>query len=116
VARTRQRRRKKHRGTQAGTVRRAGRTGSTTSRSTSGPTARRQSRLDRPPSWRAAINRAALSASVFFAVLILLLKQPTGTSLGLAAFMLVFYIPLGYATDGFLFRLRQKRKQRQAAD
>ena len=112
----RQRKRRKHRGTQAGTVRRPGRTGSTSSRSASrsGSVNRRKSRLDRPPTWRAAINRAALSASVFLAVLILLLKQPTGTSAGLAAFMLMVYIPLGYATDSFLYHLRQRRKQRQA--
>jgi len=110
-----QRRRRKHRGTQAGTVRRPGRTRSPSrSAPRSGPGGRRQSRLDRPPTWRAAINRAALSASVFLAVLILLLKQPTGTAAGLAAFMLIVYIPLGYMTDAFLYRLRQRRKQRRA--
>ena len=118
MTRAKQRKRRKHRGTQAGTVRHPGRTRSapTRSASQSGGVARRRSRLDQPPTWRAAVNRAALSASVFLAVLVLLLKQPTGTSAGLAAFMLIVYIPLGYLTDSFLYRMRQRRKQRRAAE
>ena len=111
----RQRRRKKHRGTQAGTVRRRGRTSRPVSRSEARQTAeqRRAARLDRPPNWRSSINRAALAAGVFLAVLILLLRAPPGSAVGLAAFMFIVYIPMGYTLDGFMYRLRQRRKQRE---
>jgi hypothetical protein len=110
----RQRRRKKHRGTQAGTVRRRGRTSRPTSRTETRGDARqrRQDRLNRPPSWRGAVNRAALAAGVFFIVLVLLLKQSLAPSLSIALFMLLVYIPLGYGMDSFLYRLRQRRKER----
>jgi hypothetical protein len=113
---SRQRRRKKHRGTQAGTVRqRSRRSGSrTTGQLTSAE--RRRQRLERPPSWRAATNRAAISAAVFGAVLVLVLGQSAGNSVALALFMLVVYIPMGYAIDSFIYRARQRRKQRKQAE
>jgi hypothetical protein len=111
----RQRRRKKHRGTQAGTVRHRGRTSRPVTRAEARQTAaqRRASRIDRPPSWRSAINRAAVAASVFLAVLLLLFRQDAGPSVRFAAFMFVVYIPLGYAMDSFMYRLRERRKQRE---
>lgn len=114
---SRQRRRKKHRGTQAGTVRQRSRRSST---SRSGPELtpdeRRRQRLERPPSWRAAANRAAVSAAVFFAVLVLVLRQSTANAIALAGFMLLVYVPMGYAIDSFIYRLRQRRKQRKQAE
>ena len=107
-----QRRRRKHKGTQAGTVKRRGRT-SPRQATRESAQQRRVSRLDRPPTWRGAINRAVLAAGVFGAVLLLVLRQPVGSSIGLAAFMLLFYIPMGYAMDGFLYRVRQRRKLRE---
>jgi hypothetical protein len=104
-------RRRKHRGTQAGTVQRRGRT------SRASAPARREPRkapLDRPPSWRSAINRALIAGGVFFAVLALLFHRSLGESLSLAAFMLVLYVPMGYSMDSFRYRLMQRRKARQA--
>jgi hypothetical protein len=75
---------------------------------------RRMERMNRPPSWRAAANRAALAAAVFLAVLVLLLDQSIGGALAIAAFMFVVYIPMGYFMDSFIYRLRQRRKERQA--
>jgi hypothetical protein len=110
-----QRRRKKHRGTQAGTVRARSRT---PSRAGARGTAeqRRQERLNRPPSWRSATNRAGLAAAVFLAVLALVLKQPLATSVFLAGFMFLVYIPMGYAMDSFIYRMRQRRRQRESTD
>ena len=48
----------------------------------------------RPPTWRSAINRAAISTVLFVVLVILLFKQPIGASLGLGAFVFLFYIPL----------------------
>lgn len=69
--------------------------------------------MNRPPSWRAATNRAGLAAAVFLAVLILLLKQDPGPAVGLAAFMFLIYIPMGYSMDSVIFRMRQRRKQQR---
>ena len=110
----RQRRRRKHRGTQAGTVRRKGRTSRPSSASEARGQARssRANRLDRPPTWRGALNRAVLAAGVFLAVLVLILKQSFASSVALAGFMFLVYIPLGYSMDSFIYRMRQRRKQR----
>jgi hypothetical protein len=113
---SRQRRRKKHRGTQAGTVRQRSRKSGSRSTGQLTATERRRERLERPPSWRAATNRAALSAAVFFALLVFLLGQPAGSALAIALFMVVVYIPMGYAIDSFIYRARQRRKQRKQAE
>ena len=118
MAAARQKRRKKHRGTQAGTVRRKGRTSRPSSRSEARDQARgtRANRLDRPPTWRGALNRAVLAAGVFLAVLVLILQQSFGSSVALAGFMFLVYIPLGYSMDSFIYRLRQRRKQQPDGD
>jgi Flp pilus assembly protein TadB len=110
-----QRRRRKHRGTQAGTVRRRGRTSRPGSRMEARQTAqqRRDERMNRPPSWRGAINRAGIAAAVFLAVLVLVLHQPAAAAVGLAAFMFFVYIPMGHAMDSFVYRLRQRRRERE---
>jgi hypothetical protein len=115
MAGPRQRRRKKHRGTQAGTVRRRGRTSRPASRAEARDVARqrREERLNQPPSWRGAVNRAALAAAVFFAVLVLLLGQDLTPSISIAVFMFLVYIPLGHGMDTVLYRVRQRRKQRE---
>jgi hypothetical protein len=112
----RQRRRKKHRGTQAGTVRRRGRTSRPTSRAEARDTARqrRGERMSREPTWRGSMNRAALAAAVFFALLVLILKQSFVPALSIALFMFIVYIPLGYSLDSFLYRMRQRRKERES--
>jgi hypothetical protein len=57
-----------------------------------------------------------VSAAVFFAVLVLLLRQSTGAAISLSLFMLIIYIPMGYAIDSFIYRVRQRRKQRNQAE
>ena len=74
---------------------------------------RRLERMNRPPTWRAALNRAGIAAAVFLAVLILVLKQPAGDAVALAGVMLLVYIPMGYSIDTFIYRLRQRRKTRE---
>jgi drug/metabolite transporter (DMT)-like permease len=114
MAQQTKRRRTKHRGNAAGMVEQRGRTGRkpTASESKKKPTAsqRRANRFDQPPSWRSAFNRA-LVAIVFFAfLLILIFKQPAAQAAMLSAFMLLIYIPMGYYTDMFLYKRRQRQK------
>jgi hypothetical protein len=115
MAQTKRKRRSKHRGTAAGTVEARGRTGrkptSSERKPASGkPADRRAARLDQPPTWRSAINRAAIAAVILAALSILAFKQKPAAALGFAAFALILYIPMGYYMDQFMYRRRQRTK------
>ena len=74
-------RKRKHRGTAAGTIEARGRTGrppKPSARSRRPPRQRRQERMDRPPTWRGAVNRAAIAAVVFFVIAMLVLEPAAG--------------------------------------
>jgi hypothetical protein len=115
VAQSKPKRRRKHRGTQAGTIERAGRTGSARTRQDAKQIARqrRSERLDQPPTWRSAVNRAAIAAAVFGLLVVVLFGRNIAAGAALAAFMFLLYIPLGYLTDSAIHRFRQRRKQRR---
>jgi hypothetical protein len=107
----RQRRRRKHRGTQAGTVRRA--RGRPRSRSEGRASAqqRREDRLNRPPTWRGAIGRGAIAAGSLFLLLVVLLDAPVGGAIGLSLIAAVLYTPSFHAIDTFMYRRRQRKRQ-----
>ena len=107
-------RKRKHRGTAAGTVEARGRTGRPPTSSEIKKTAaqRRQERLERPPTWRGAANRAAIAALVFFVIAMLALSQPPSGAAALALFAFLIYIPSGYYIDKFIYDRRQRQKQR----
>jgi hypothetical protein len=116
VAQTKRKRRRKHRGTPAGTIERAGRTGRPRTREEAKDIARkrRAERLDRPPRWRSAINRAAVAAAVFgVLVIVAFRREPLGAAV-LAGVMFLVYVPLGYGTDLLIYRMRQRRKAANA--
>ena len=112
MAQTKRKRTRKHRGTPAGTIERSGRTGRPRTREEAKQIARqrRTDRLDRPPTWKSAINRAAVAAAVFGVLVVLLFGRDIAQGAALAAFMFFLYIPLGYGTDTLLYRFRQRRK------
>lgn len=118
MAQTKKRRRRKHRGTQAGTIDRAGRThaarGRPQSRADAKQTAqeRREARLNTPPTWRSSLNRAAIAAAVFGLLVIFAFGQKPIAGVTLAAFMLLLYVPMSYYTDRLLYNRRQRQKQR----
>ena len=115
MGQTKKKRRKKHRGTQAGTVERSHhRAGSSRSGGSGASTRelakqRRQERLDRPPTWKGAMIRAAIAAVVFAVLVVVLFKEELATALLLASFTFVMYIPMSYLTDRLLFNRRQKQ-------
>jgi hypothetical protein len=113
MAQTRRKRTRKHRGTPAGTIERSGRTGRPQTRQDAKQIARqrRTERLDKPPTWRGAMQRAAIAAAVFGVLVVIIFKRDVAQGVILAAFMFLLYIPLGFATDTFVYRLRQRRKQ-----
>jgi hypothetical protein len=112
MAQTRRKRTRKHRGTPAGTIERAGRTGRPQTREDAKQIARqrRQERLDKPPTWRGAVNRAAIAAAVFGLLVIAAFGRSVAQGVVLAGFMFALYIPLGYVTDSAIFRYRQRKR------
>lgn len=119
MAQTNRKRRRKHRGTQAGTVEARGRTsrpqpGSTRRSGTAGGRAARPNRYDKPPTWRGSATRALIPAAIFGVVVgITDKKASTGPIAGLIAAIVVLfaYIPMTYTVDGYLYRRRQRQKQ-----
>jgi hypothetical protein len=113
MAQTKRKRTRKHRGTPAGTIDRAGRTGrpgGTQKDAKQISRQRREERMSTPPTWRGAINRAAIAAAVFGVLVVVLFKHDVAQGAALAAIMLLIYIPLGYTTDLALYRFRQRRR------
>ena len=112
MAQTKRKRTRKHRGTPAGTIERAGRTGRPQTRQEAQQIARqrREERLTKPPTWKSSINRAAIAAAVFGVLVIVAFKRDIAAGVALAGFMFLLYIPLGYVTDVALYRWRMKRK------
>ena len=112
MAQTKRKRTRKHRGTPAGTIERAGRTGRPQTREDAKQNARqrRQERFDTPPTWKSAVNRAAIAAAVFGVLVVLAFSRSIAQGVILAGFMFLLYIPLGYMTDTAIFRFRQRRK------
>ena len=107
-------RKRKHRGTAAGTIEARGRTGRAPTASEVRKTSaqRRQERMDMPPTWRGAINRAGIAALIFAVVAALLLGQPVAAAIALALFAFLLYVPSGYFMDKWLYERRQRQKQR----
>ncbi|HWC25873.1 MAG TPA: hypothetical protein VG474_04750 [Solirubrobacteraceae bacterium] len=116
MAQTKKKRRSKHRGNAAGMIEARGRTGrppSAEERKASDrelAAQRRRERMMRKPSWRSATNRAAIAAVVFGLLLVFAFGTPVGQAISLTAFVFLFYIPLGYYTDQFIYRRRVKQE------
>src|SRR5438094_4110930 len=102
VAQTKRRRRTKHRGNAAGVVEARGRTGRKPTAAEHKPArGARPHRLDKPPTWRGAFNRAIVAVLIFAAVLAIIpsFRSQLSALALLIPFMLVIYVPLGYYTD-----------------
>jgi len=118
MGQTKKKRRTKHRGNAAGVVEVRGRTGrkpTPAERKASDKETARRDRLFREPTWKAATNRAALAAVVFGVLLVLAFSQPVGSAVALTAFVFLFYIPLGYYTDSFLYKRRMRSEEKRAS-
>jgi hypothetical protein len=70
---------------------------------------RRQERMNRPPTWKGAFQRAGVAAALFAVLITVFFKEKVGTSIALAGFMLLVYVPLSYITDRALFNWRKKK-------
>ena len=122
MAQTRRKRKRRHRGTQAGTIERAGRTSKpppSSAKRTKGSTKvegralaqqRREERANREPTWRGAFNRAGFAA-IILVIFISVVQKNIAQGVVMGVFALVIYVPLSYYTDMALYRRRQRRKQ-----
>src|SRR5919199_5596718 len=107
-------RKRKHRGTQAGTVEARGRTGRRPQTQVEGrkiARERRADRFDRPPTWRGALNRAAISAAIFAVAVVVIFGQKVQQAVVLGALLVLLYLPMSYYTDRFLYNRRQRKKR-----
>jgi hypothetical protein len=117
MAQTRKKRRTKHRGNAAGMVEVRGRTGrkpSDDEKRGSDPknaADRRRNRMETPPTWRSAFNRAAIATVVFGILVVVLFKQSPAQGILLATIMLLLYVPLTYYTDLYIHRRFLKKQQ-----
>ena len=117
MAQTKRRRRTKHRGNAAGVVESRGRTGrKPTAAEKSGKPEdlarekqKRIDRRDRPPSWSTAFWRGLAAATVLVLIAGLLLHAKPGTEVAYFAFAIVFYTPISYYSDMWMFKRRMRR-------
>jgi hypothetical protein len=109
-----QRRRRKHRGTQAGTVRSGGRSRPRSRADARGSAEqRRQQKLNQPPTWRGALTRGGLAAGMLFLLLVVILKAPVADGVGLALIAGLIYTPSFHVIDSFMYRRRQARRAKR---
>jgi hypothetical protein len=117
-------RKTKHRGNAAGMVESRGRTGRPPTAAERNGTAAREkakereqklNRLDRPPTWRGAIVRAMLAAILMLLIGIVLLHN-SNEAIALFPIVLLFYIPISYYTDVWMYKRRQRQKANAKAE
>jgi len=76
---------------------------------------RRQERLNRPPTWRSAIQKGGIAALALFGLVAIVFKASVGAAIPLAALSAAIYIPAFYMTDSLLYRARMRRRERERA-
>jgi hypothetical protein len=113
MAQTKRKRRTKHKGNAAGMVEVRGRTGRRPEPVKKTGRAARMERMNRPPTWRSAANRAGFATLLFVVAVIVIFKQPIASALAIGSLMLVLYIPLGFFTDRFIYNRRQARRAQE---
>ncbi|MGA9859040.1 MAG: hypothetical protein WBQ18_14340 [Solirubrobacteraceae bacterium] len=115
MAQTKRKRRTKHRGNAAGTVEVRGRTGRPLSPDERKKQSREQARLARlnkPPTWRSAVNKAMLAAGFMFVFLLITNHFRILPAVIVALLSMALYVPSGYYLDSYMYR-RRMRKQAQ---
>jgi Flp pilus assembly protein TadB len=115
MAQTKRKRRTKHRGNAAGTIETRGRTGRPVSADDKKKQARmsaRDRRLNTPPTWKSALNRAALAAVIIFIFVVITSKSGNRILSGalFALIAMAIYVPAGYYLEMALWRRRQAKR------
>ncbi len=60
-------------------------------------------------------TRAAIAALLLGVLVVAFFGRPLASGVFLAVFMFLIYVPLGYAVDVAIYRLRQRRRRAAAA-
>jgi hypothetical protein len=118
MAQTKRKRSSKHRGNAAGQIEARGRPGHKPIPTDKGAKAGKGSakaaaaaeRRDKPPTWTGAINRALIAAVAVAAISVVAFHYAIARMIELMPVVLAAYVPLGYYTDLFLYRRRQRQK------
>jgi hypothetical protein len=113
MAQTKRKRRTKHRGNAAGTIEVRGRTGrppSPEERKKQQRSDARAKRLEQPPTWRSAINRAALASAFMFVFLLLTDHGQVLPAVIFGVFAFALYVPSGFYLENYLWRRRMRKK------
>jgi hypothetical protein len=111
---TKRKRRTKHRGNAAGVVEARGRTGrkpNAEEQKKAAAKGGRQERQLRAPSWNNAIMRAGFAALLLLVLMQVIGLGPDvtlGSKIALCAFAFLIYVPLGYATDKWVYNRRMR--------
>jgi hypothetical protein len=121
MAQTRRKRQTKHRGNAAGMVESRGRTGrKPTAAEKSGNAAeaarakeKRVARADQPPTWRGAFYRGLLAAGVLALLSGLILNAKAGQTVAYFFVGLIFYTPISFYSDQWIFNRRQRNKAKR---
>ncbi len=118
-------RRRKHRGTQTGSIATRQRSrprnrqeamAQARSRKSGKASGSRRAPVERgaqPPSWRGSITRGLLAAALLFPMALLLLDQTVAGALALTLVSSIIYIPLGYYTERFFWKRRMAKQARE---
>src|SRR3954451_23969716 len=115
MAQTKKKRSRKHRGTAAGNIEKAAHNRSSRQSSAKPtPRASREARMNRPPSWRSAANKAGIASIVFGVLLLVIFKRPIQAVLLWTVLVFFFYTPLGYWTDRAVYNRRMRAKAKKA--
>lgn len=112
-------RRRKHRGTQTGSIQRRQarrprnrQEAMAQARSRGRGGRQRVDRRDLPPTWRGAATRGVLFAALLLPVS-LLFGQPLAGAIVLTVLAALVYVPLGFYTEAFFYNRRKARQQRE---
>jgi hypothetical protein len=119
MAQTKRKRRTKHRGNAVGMVEVRGRTGRKPTSSEKGGkpgTGKRPDRRDQPPTWTGAVQRSAIAAVLFVVLMAFLFHRKPLAAVAFGAVLLIFYVPMSYYTDLWIYRRHQARKARKAGN
>ena len=114
MAQSRSKRRRKHRGTQAGTIEtpshRSGK--ATASRATSNSRTRAQRQM-KPPSWKSSAYKAGAAAIVFalLSTVVFHNKNSAPTIIITCVFVFFIYLPVAYWTDKAMYKRRLQKMQ-----
>ncbi len=118
MAQSSNKRRRKRRGTQGGSIDTRGRSSrprtreEAKARARSGGGKSSAKKQDLPPTWKGSAIRGGIAAVIFVFILLVLFKRPVPVSLVFGLFMLVFYIPTGYYIDLSMWRKRERQRIR----